>query len=45
VVTEHRELADAVLDRNADKAVPLIYAHYQRTVTLLTDDANARRSR
>jgi DNA-binding GntR family transcriptional regulator len=45
VVTEHRELADAVLDRNADKAVPLIYAHYQRTVTLLTDDANASRSR
>jgi DNA-binding GntR family transcriptional regulator len=39
VVTEHRALADAVLERNADKAVPLIYAHYQRTASLLTDAA------
>jgi DNA-binding GntR family transcriptional regulator len=34
---EHQELADAALDRDADKAAALLCAHYQRTATLLVE--------
>jgi GntR family transcriptional regulator, carbon starvation induced regulator len=34
---EHQELADAALDRNADKATALLLAHYKRTADLLVE--------
>ena len=37
VVKEHQELADIALDRNVDKAVALLCAHYQRTARLLVE--------
>jgi len=37
VVKEHQELADAVLDRNTERAVALLNAHYQRTARLLVE--------
>lgn len=36
VPSEHQELADAALDRDPEKAVALLNAHYRRTATLLT---------
>jgi len=37
VVQEHRELADTALNRDVEKAVALLQAHYQRTAHLLSD--------
>ncbi|MEJ0096909.1 MAG: GntR family transcriptional regulator [Bauldia sp.] len=37
VPREHQELADAALDRDIDKAIALLCAHYQRTANLLVE--------
>jgi len=36
-VEEHRDIADAVLDGDADKAVELLTAHYRRTLAVVED--------
>jgi DNA-binding GntR family transcriptional regulator len=45
VPREHQELADAALDRDVEKAVALLNAHYQRTANLLTDPPPRRKSK
>ena len=45
VPREHQELADAALDRNVDKAVTLICAHYQRTAYLLVETPAKRKAK
>lgn len=38
---EHKEISEAVLARDADRAVDLLCAHYRRTFKILTDDVAA----